>query len=140
MARFPVIERPCPLPRAEQRRLDGHCTRCSCAVQSLDGMDDAARVATMNSAGGPICVSYRLAAGLGAALLLSMASPGIAVADDAAETVTTPPVEYVDPLDDAGMLDLIFVGGVSRPDEATWVDDSALPELPMRPATPDDGA
>lgn len=140
MARFPVIDRPCPLPRDEQRRLDGHCTRCSCAVHSLDGMDDAARVATMNSASGPICVSYRLAAGLGAALVLSMASPGIAVADDAAQTATTPPVEYVDPLDDAGLLDNIFVGGVSQPGQAHWVDDSALPELPMRPATPDDGA
>lgn len=139
MARFPTIDRPCPLSRAEQRAIDGHCTRCNCAVQSLDGLDDATRLATVRAAKGPICVSYRLAAGFGAALALSMA--GAAAADPngtsqtpfLSDTAETPEL----PGDESVLDRVIMVGGVSNPDDATWIDDSDLPELPMRPASTD---
>lgn len=140
MARFPKIDRPCPLTPAEQRRIDGHCSRCGCTVHSLDGMDDAARSARLRAASGPMCVSYRLAAGLGAALALSIAGPAAAGPVEADETVDAAPpaTDAVKLSVDPGFLEYIFVGGVDRPEDATWIDDGTLPDLPTRPATPDD--
>jgi hypothetical protein len=77
MSSFPKVDQPCPLGVDEQKRLDGHCTRCEKSVHVLDAMSDAERRALLASACGSICVSYRMrsprrTARFGAAMALAM--------------------------------------------------------------------
>jgi len=139
MACYPKIDQPCPLGIDERRRIDGWCSRCSKAVHSLDGMDDAGRMAFMRNAKGPLCVTYRVATrgavlGLGAALAL--AAPVGKAQDTAtasmshADAATVAPPTPGDAPD--GKLDSITVGGVSDPASVEFIDASdALPELPV---------
>lgn len=151
MSRFPKIDQPCPLGIDEQKRIDGYCGRCEKAVHALDAMSDAQRESLMSNNPGAICVSYRRAgARLGAAMAMAMvvvpaaagtgddpklqsgaaASPLASVlhpaqpkcrdAADAAEPTAQESIAW----------ETITVGGVSRPDEAEWIDDSSLPDLP----------
>ena len=73
MACFPKIDRPCPLAVDEQRRIAGYCGQCRKHVHSLDALDAPARLALLKHATAPICVSYRVPARIGAALILTMA-------------------------------------------------------------------
>lgn len=139
MACFPKIDQPCPLGIDARRRIDGWCGHCARAVYSLDGMDDAGRVAFLRNAKGPLCVTYRVAArgaalGLGAALVL--ATPiGKAQERDVAPTspvdaAVMTPASSADGSDMS--LDSITVGGVSDPTTVEFIDASdALPELPI---------
>ncbi|WP_460733980.1 hypothetical protein [Lysobacter tyrosinilyticus] len=158
MARFPKIDRPCPLDTETQKRIRGSCDLCGKTVHCLDGKSDAERTEFMSKLKEPACVSYRLTAGIGAALALSMAGPVLAADQTgtamdppslmAAQTGTSPllvpGVPGADapqtPLPDkeANVLDqLVFVGGVSKPDQVEWVEvDESLPELPMRQEAP----
>lgn len=146
MARYPRIDQPCPLDPQARQRIDGDCGLCGKTVHCLDGRSDAERAALLRQAGGPICVSYRIA--LGTALALSIAAPAAAGQTEAnaqaaplsapatASQAQTPVAPAA--LADSG-LDLVFVGGVSRPGDAEWIDDDAsLPELPMRRDPPRD--
>ncbi|MBT2747656.1 MULTISPECIES: hypothetical protein [unclassified Lysobacter] len=149
MARYPRIDQPCPLDTQARLRIDGHCGLCGKTVHCLDGRSDAERAALLRQASGPICVSYRLA--LGTALALSVVAPTAAGPTDAAAPATpsqTAPLTAPnaasqaqspvapETLADPGLVS-IFVGGISRPDEAEWVeDDRDLPELPMRREPP----
>jgi len=139
MACYPKIDQPCPLGIDERRRIDGWCGRCSKSVHSLDGMDDAGRMAFMRNAKGPLCVSYRVAtrgAALGLGAALALAAP-VGKAQDAdaaslsrADATTVAPSPASDPSD--GKLDSITVGGVSDPASVEFIDASdALPELPV---------
>ena len=139
MACYPKIDQPCPLGIDERRRIDGWCNRCSKSVHSLDGMDDAERMAFMRNAKGPLCVTYRVATrgaalGLGAALALA-APVGKAQDTDAssmsrADAPTVAPSSLGDASD--GKLDSITVGGVSDPATVEFIDASdALPDLPV---------
>lgn len=149
MARYPRIDQPCPLDAAARSRIDGHCDMCGKTVHCLDGRSDAERAALLRQASGPVCVSYRLA--MGTALALAIAAPAAASPVDAnaaaassqAAPLTSPnaasqaqtPVASENLLEPG--LQLVFVGGVSRPGEAEWVDDDDdLPELPMRREPP----
>lgn len=142
MARYPRIDQPCPLDASARRNINGDCSQCGKTVHCLDGRSDEERAALLRQASGPICVSYRIA--LGTALALSIAAPAAAGSVDAAAPAHTAPLAapaaaaqtqtpvatetLVEP-----SLEIVFVGGVSRPGEAEWVDDdSSLPELPMR--------
>lgn len=145
MARYPRIDQPCPLDATARSRIDGHCGQCGKTVHCLDANSDAERAALLRQASGPICVSYRLA--MGTALALAIAAPAAATSVDAnaaaassqAAPLTSPnaapqaqtpvaPETLVEP-----DLRMVFVGGISRPDEAEWIDeDHELPELPMR--------
>ncbi|SDX97574.1 hypothetical protein [Lysobacter enzymogenes] len=146
MARYPRIDQPCPLDASARRNINGDCSQCGKTVHCLDGRSDEERAALLRQAGGPICVSYRIA--LGTALALSIAAPAAAgsvdaaapaapaqtapLAAPAAASQTQMPVVATERLTEPG-LQMVFVGGVSRPGEAEWVDDdSSLPELPMR--------
>jgi len=73
MARFPKIDRPCPLEIDAQRRIDGHCGHCGKTVHCLDGKSDAERNDLLRKSSGSLCVSYTLTAGMSAALALSAA-------------------------------------------------------------------
>ena len=120
MARFPIIDGPCPLAPHELAAMDGHCERCGKTVHSLDGMDDANRAAFMREAKGPICVSYRLPVRIGAVLALALSAP--VFGQDAPA-----PVETVVATQE------IVVGTVREPSSAQWVEDTSLPELPTAP-------
>lgn len=136
MARVPRIDRPCPLSPDEQRRIAGDCVRCGHPVHRLDALDDTQRETLLRAAQGPICVSYRTparAAGLMAIALTLVA--GSAMAESPAPLVANPaepstPVQSEPTLLDADSM-LVWVGGISEPSTVEWVDDSALPELPM---------
>lgn len=166
MARYPKIDQPCPLDGEAQKRIKGDCSRCGKTVHCLDGMSEAERIQFMRAARGPVCVSYRLTAGMGAALALSMVGQAMAAPPTTADQVQTttgaasvqatpqaidPPLNFSSapaadgqqspvPSTDENQsekLELIFVGGVSKPDEAEWVDaDTSLPELPMQREQP----
>ena len=161
MACVPRIDQPCPLSREARRGLAGYCGHCRKTVHSLDGLDEAQRRALLRGASGPICVSYRVSAGLGAAALalslaVSPAHAGTPAAADAGvlQTATTvqpltgttatgstlqspahPATQDPPECDEDEVLEQIVVGGISRPDDAEWLEhDSDLPELPMRDA------
>jgi hypothetical protein len=152
---LPKIDQPCPLDRTEQARLSGFCGRCEKTVHVLDDLGSDQRRALLRRAAGPICVSYRVSAGLGAALALTLAatpaqasaSPaGLPAAPHAAAALPgtasgTPagpqtPVVATEPAPPTCEdLEMIMVGGISRPDEAEWLEqESDLPELPVREA------
>jgi hypothetical protein len=155
MARFPRIDQPCPLAPDAQKRIKGDCGLCGKTVHCLDGKSDAERAEFMRKASGPVCVSYRLTAGISAALALSIAGPLAASPVEAPTDTTSPapatahqaesapvitfqagappqtPVTAEEALDE--LDEVIFLGGVSKPGEAEWVgSDESLPELPMR--------
>ncbi|MGO1073774.1 hypothetical protein [Lysobacter sp. CA199] len=149
MARYPRIDQPCPLDAQARRRIDGNCGLCGKTVHCLDGRSDAERAELLRQASGPVCVSYRLA--MGTALALAIAGPVAASPADAIAPVTpllaaplTPPnaaSQAHTPVAPENLIEpgmeLVFVGGISRPDEAEWVeDDHSLPELPMRREPP----
>jgi hypothetical protein len=162
---LPKIDQPCPLGISERRRLAGFCTHCETRVHSLDAMSDRDRRAFLQRATGPVCVSYRLPAGLGAVLALSLAGP--AMANEPAATafelsngptqsilagknataptsaVSTLAAEDEPPECDDSLEHIEFLGGISKPGEAEWIDlDASLPELPMTRVVsePADGA
>lgn len=150
MACFPKIDRPCPLSRAEQAGVGGHCAHCDHAVHHLDGLDSEARRALVRNAGGPLCVAYRVPMAA-AALALSLALPvaaqenaGLPPASDEAPIIATAgaegPVSPVtspeaEPPECEEALEemLMVMGGISATDAAQWLDeaDSELPEIPI---------
>jgi len=144
MARFPIIDSPCPLSQSELAGIAGHCGRCSKTVHSLDGMDDAGRAALMRQAKGPVCVSYRLPIGASAALALSLVAP--VMAHDAPSVApvrqaVTAPVHVSSPVSNAAVAPasndkpkepdiIVLAGGVHVPSATRWTEDLSLPELP----------
>jgi len=146
MALFPKIDQACPLGIDAQKRINGYCGHCSKHVQALDGMNDAERGAFLRNAVGPVCVSYRvplrrgMSAGLGAALVLSLAGPvratdaplpaptqtsGVHATQDVAPAAA--PVSVPEPPKHEVML----MGGVSNPADVDMVDIDEVPELPI---------
>lgn len=160
MAQVPKIDSPCPLGIDEQRRLDGHCGRCDKQVHRLDALSDGERRALLSAADGPICVAYRAerpratrrSAGFGIAIAATLVSSGAFAADSPTSLISPvkgPPVllvpqdETKDCADEAEATSIErieMVGGVNDPADAHWVDDSDLPELPMREAAALDDA
>lgn len=155
MALVPRIDSPCPLGIDELRRLNGYCGHCKTQVHALDGLSEDERRALLQAASGPICVSYRASrpaplrrgAGFGIAIAATLVSGSAFAADPPsllAPTATEPSATPVAatpllPASDAvecesTELDFVIItgGGVSDPQDAQWIDDSELPELPMR--------
>lgn len=152
MARYPRIDQACPLDAAARSRINGHCDVCGKTVHCLDGRSDEERAALLRQVSGPVCVSYRLA--MGTALALAIAAPAGASPVDANAAASSQAAPLASPnaasqahtpvapetLVESGrevIRQVIFVGGVSRPGDAEWVDDDHdLPELPMRREPP----
>jgi hypothetical protein len=145
MARFPIIDDPCPLGQDELAGIAGHCRRCGKTVHSLDAMDDAERSSFMSQAKGSICVLYRLPMRIGAALAISLAAPAFGqdcpTAESSVEMTVAPgetgvvggaPVGRL-----AGQQIVVTGGTVREPANAQWIEDLSLPELPT---APDDSA
>jgi hypothetical protein len=156
----PRIDRPCPLDGESQRRVGDFCRHCAHPVQRLDRMDAAAQERLRRSSG-PVCVSYRVAVGVGAALAVAIA-PGLAGAQASAlPPASNPAMEHPLIVTDASApaspvsplaapaeppecdewLEFIVVGGVSDPSTAEWIElDRSLPDLPVRRTGPDEDA
>jgi hypothetical protein len=156
MARFPKVDSPCPLDMDEQKRLDGYCNRCHKQVHVLDGMDDAGRAAWLAAAEGPVCVSYRRSSRIAsiAAIAITLVAGTAFAGEECADTplsalisVSRQQVTPVDPAQgqllagvessntdaqESDLLELVIVGGIRDPRDAEWVDDSDLPELPVK--------
>lgn len=133
MACFPKIDSPCPLDPGAQRRIAGDCNRCGKTVHTLDMLDPAQRMSLLRNASGPLCVSYRLPMALGAVLALSMGAQAAVAADTPTPfaPVDAAQLQEDNDLSELGNLDMIMVGGVSDPTHAEWIDDNALPDLPI---------
>jgi hypothetical protein len=157
MGCFPKIDQPCPLGIDEQKRIDGYCNRCAKQVHRLERLCDDDRRALLRNASGPICVSYRhhpvargIGIGLGAAIAMSVsASVPVTTTPHAGPPTVQPqsadtnellgeqsgsPVQPQVTQAESGAMELtemVFVGGVSNPSDAEWIDDSDLPDLPM---------
>ena len=159
MALFPKIDSQCPLDIEEQRRLDGYCHRCHKHVHALDGMGEGERRTLLANAPGPLCVSYRRGTSRAASLVAVAITlvAGVAHAGEECAEMTAPPFleairqsTEVTPLEARAIavpeegetteqleqLEFIVVGGITSPRDAEWVDDSHLPELPMRAEEP----
>lgn len=144
MARVPRIDSPCPLSRAEQLRIDGRCGRCNKHVHALDGLDERQRRALFAAARGPLCVSYRVPAYRTPAMAVAMAAmitAGAAVAGQDCDEVapalqsvqSTAQAQVINLQDEAASerLDtIVMTGGVTSPEDADWVDDGSLADLP----------
>jgi hypothetical protein len=125
MARFPIIDSPCPLGQDEIAGIAGHCRHCGETVHSLDGIDDAERSAFMSRAKGSICVSYRLPMRIGAALALALAAPVFGQDSPAAAPCEKAPA--------VEQQEIVVMGSVREPANAEWTEDMSLPELPTAP-------
>ncbi len=154
MARFPIIESPCPI--AGKRVPNGaseHCSTCDRAVFNLNSMNDTERRAFMNGCSGKVCVAYTVrmparrgpfaAAALAAAAL--MALPAAATdADQEKVAPATTPADAAQPAADLGELprsdhydEMELVGGVLDAENAEWADDAE--SAPALPTVADDG-
>lgn len=151
MARFPVIQRSCPLSASERAKLTGNCHVCMKAVHDLGAMSDAERATYMAAQSGPVCVSYRLraparTAAVGvAAALIAMGAPHAAatgsiegfppVVEQGAGLIPQPPevqevcADEVDESESLDELEYILVGGVEAGEAVHWFDADALPGL-----------
>jgi hypothetical protein len=141
MARVPVIESPCPIAGKQlPAGATEHCGLCDRSVHNLDLMSAGERREFMSSCSGKVCVAYTVRVPAGGLRKRSMAAAALA----AATLVSLPaaaqdsPVIGQSPINDANGLPAcdeymeIFVGGVSKGDQAEWADDNkdAPPDLP----------
>jgi hypothetical protein len=153
MASFPKIESPCPL-RVTALPSPGKdfCSMCERKVHNLSAMSQFERSVFMRSCTGKVCVAYSIpaagartlamtGASLGMALLLGA---GTALAGDAGapapfdpaskpESLLTSPADGrdCDELDETEIHMILMTGGISSPQDAEWVDDSTLAEIPI---------
>ncbi|MBN8482086.1 MAG: hypothetical protein J0L88_10910 [Xanthomonadales bacterium] len=97
-------------------------------MHALDELDDSERRRFMAARTGLVCVSYRLPKARAAMFGATMAAGMIAGAVMAGQERTAPPETGAVPEDE---MIIIVVGGVSKAEHASWVDDSGLPDLPV---------
>ena len=131
MARFPVIQSPCPYKDNLSAILDGdNCSMCKRQVHDLTAMSDEGRVAFFAGCNGAeICVKYearmpkRLARIAMGAAVAAMPLP---LAAQEAPAAPQEAVEYEDME--------IFVGGIKNTRDVDYIDSEAdlkTPELPV---------
>ena len=146
MARYPVVESPCPIAgKGIPAGASELCTLCDRSVHNLDRMSERERRDFMGACTGKVCVAYTIKlpvrrrglvpAALAAAALVSL--PAAAQGPEADATADPPagamsPLPGNEPLPNCDEMEWVTVGGVSRGDQAKWVDDGkdAPPELP----------
>ncbi|MEO0425720.1 MAG: hypothetical protein AAF184_25545 [Pseudomonadota bacterium] len=138
MARFPKVQRPCPLnvdPKTDVRA--GVCRHCERQVVDLNAMSDTQREAFVAGCDAPVCVSYSIpvsrvvAASVAGAML---ASQPLAAQESADEGSPIAPmaafaaeVEYCDE-------EIVTIGGIEDGKRVEYIDtaqDLAIPALPV---------
>lgn len=142
MARFPVIESPCPIAgKSLPAGATEHCSQCDRSVHNLNLMNEGERIAFMKSCSGKVCVAYtfRIPASsfrkraLTAAALTAMALTALPAAAQDSPVVGQSPVGDPNGLPHCDeYIDVMEIGGVTKGDEATWVEDGkdAPPDMP----------
>jgi hypothetical protein len=129
MARVPLIDSPCPIAgRPLPAGATDHCQICERTVHNLNRMSDVERRQFMSSCCGKVCVAYTVK--------IPVRRRGLAAATLAAAAVVALPAaaEGLEDLPHCDEIyDVLVTGGVTRGDQAEWVDDGkdAPPELPV---------
>lgn len=140
MTSFPRIDSPCSLSAEEQRAIDGHCERCDKHVHALNDMTEAERRTLLAGATGPICVSYRktmprrvgrIGAAIAATLITTTAYAGDAASQAVPQPTVAAALQEVQE-EDVFLDDLVFLGGVNDPQDASAALDMSVPPLPMQ--------
>ena len=123
MARFPIIDSPCPYKGKLADIMDGdHCRLCERQVFDLTAWSDGERAAFLAGCAEQVCVTYRRPLRLAAAMAAAaLAVPGAAAAQSGADQEM-----------------MVIVGGITDPRNASFVEDEAgaeadapIPELPI---------
>ena len=154
MARVPVVDSPCPIAnRPLPAGASDHCPQCDRTVHNLDRMSDGQRREFMNACSGKVCVAYTLKIpaariplrhrGLAVAALAATALASLpAAADTTSADSGEAPSDAMSPMpgsapqfpncDSDSLSEVVVTGGVSKGDQAEWVDDTqdAPPDLP----------
>ena len=146
MAKFPVVESPCPAGKGIPAGASEHCGQCDRSVHNLNRMSDRERREFMGACSGKVCVAYTIrmpirsrALGLTALAATALASlpvaadtPGGDPAGDPPTGAMSPVPGYQPPLPSCDDYEMVIVGGVDKGDQAEWVDDGkdAPPDLP----------
>jgi hypothetical protein len=141
MARVPLVESPCPIAGKQlPAGATEHCTRCDRAVHNLDLMSERQRVEFMSGCSGKVCVAYTVRIPKGGLRKRALTAAALAAAALASLPVAAQEPSGIE--GQSGMPDPnglprcddyeIWVGGISKADQAEWTDDNkdAPPELP----------
>ena len=139
MARFPKVQRNCPVKNSLAQYMDGDvCRLCERQVFDLNGMTDDERQAFMASCTDEVCVSYKIPLrGLAAAAALGAAAVSMPAA--AQETLIGLPsdqagYEELEKCVEEYQLIEIIVGGIKDVTDVEYIDteeDLEIPELPV---------
>jgi predicted Fe-S protein YdhL (DUF1289 family) len=127
MARFPVVQSPCPYKANLAAVMEGdQCRMCQREVHDITAMSDAERDAFLAACSGEVCVKYEFrmprraaALALGAAAVampLPLAAQDAPVPDEAYEEIE------------------ILVGGLTHLDKVEFIEDASdkkRPDLPV---------
>lgn len=147
MARVPRIDSPCPIAdRALPAGASDHCPVCNRRVHNLDRMNARERRDFLGACAGKVCVAYTVklparwrGVGTAAALAAMALATRPAAADPPDSAMAAPPTGAMSPLPGNDALpncdtlsEVVVTGGVTRGDQAEWLDDGAdaPPELP----------
>jgi predicted nicotinamide N-methyase len=125
VARFPIVDSPCPYKGKLAEILDGdHCRLCERQVFDLTAWSDGERAAFLAGCSEQVCVTYRRPLRVAAAAMAAaaMVAPAAAAAQQSG----------------ADQEMMVIVGGITDPRNASFVEDeavteadAALPELPI---------
>jgi hypothetical protein len=131
MARFPVIQSPCPYKDNLSAILDGDaCRMCKRQVHDLSAMSDEGRVAFFAGCNGAeVCVKYEVRMPKGLARIAMGAAVAAMPLPLAAQEASAAPQE-VEAYEDME----IFVGGIKNTRSVDYIDsetDLKTPELPV---------
>ncbi len=127
MAKFPVIQSPCPYKANLASVMEGDfCHMCKRTVTDLTAMNDDERVSFFAACQGDVCVSYALPRKQAVAAMLAAAAMAMPMAAAAQEAPSADAVAY-DEME-------IIVGGIKDPKAVRYIEteeDKAIPALPV---------
>lgn len=148
MARAPVVDSPCPIAnRPLPAGARDHCTQCDRTVHNLDRMSATERQEFMNGCSGKVCVAYtiripaaRIPVRHRGLAVAAVAAAALASLPAAADPTAEVPSDAMSPMPGSApqfpncdsLNEVVVTGGVSKGDQAEWVDDGkdAPPDLP----------
>ncbi len=147
MARYPVLDTPCPIKNSLHRVMRGDfCTNCNRQVHDLTAMNENERDAFFDSCSGEICIQIKrpsaakaIAASLAAA---SLAMPMAAAAQDAPTAVQEVPTaseaNAAQQIAEENIDEVEFVGGIKDPKNVTYKEEKSDKEMSVLPVEYED--
>lgn len=144
MAMFPKIQSPCPYKGNLSAVMDGDfCRMCKRNVVDLTAWSDDERVSFLASCETEVCVSYRVP--IRPALVAAAMAAAVAALPAAAQDASAAPVAVADATAPNPVVDAvdtyepdIFVGGITDPKNAEFVEDAADASMPALPVVYED--